>query len=62
MSEKFATNYLEMAGLKIYSTQDSKIQNAIENEMQKSKYILKSVKDPSATSQGAMVIIDHSNR
>ncbi len=51
-----------MAGLKIYSTQDSKIQNAIENEMQKSKYILKSVKDPSATSQGAMVIIDHSNR
>lgn len=59
ISESFATNYINMAGLKIYSTQDSKIQNEIEKEFSKSTYILKSQNDPSATSQAAMVIIDN---
>lgn len=59
ISESFATNYINMAGLKIYSTQDSKIQNEIEKEFSKSIYILKSQNDPSATSQAAMVIIDN---
>ena len=59
ISENFATNYIYMAGLKIYSTQDSKIQNEIEKEFSKSTYILKSSNDPKVTSQAAMVVIDH---
>lgn len=59
ISESFSTNYIEMAGLKIYSTQNTKIQNEIEKELSKSKYIIKSQKDPSSTSQAAMVVIDH---
>lgn len=59
ISTSFATNYLNMAGLKIYSTQDSSIQSKMENEFEKSKYILKSANDSSATSQSAMVIINH---
>lgn len=61
ISENFAENYLEMAGLKIHSTQDSKIQNAIEKEFSKSKYKLKSKNNSSIIAQGAMVIIDHEN-
>lgn len=60
ISKEFAENYINMAGLKIYSTQNSKIQNMIESEFKKEKYILKSKTDPSKTSQAAMVIIDHS--
>lgn len=60
ISKEFATNYLQMAGLKIYSTQNSKIQNILEKEFQKSKYIIKSSNNPDITSQAAMVIIDHS--
>ena len=59
ISETFATNYLEMAGLKIYSTVNSKIQAQMETEVQKGKYLLKSAKTPDKTSQAAMVIIDH---
>ena len=59
ISEDFAENYLEMASLKIYSTQNSDIQNTIEKEFSKSKYKLKSKNDSSVTAQGAMVIIDH---
>ena len=60
ISTKFATNYLNMAGLKIYSTQDSNIQDTMEKEFAKGKYILKSSNDSNTTSQAAMVIIDHS--
>ena len=58
ISETFATNYINMAGLNIYSTQDSKVQKEIETEFNKKKYILnsKKIKD---TSQSAMVIINH---
>ena len=47
-----------MAGLTITSTQDTKIQNQIETEMEKSKYVLQS-KTGGDPSQAAMVIIDH---
>lgn len=59
ISESFATNYIYMAGLKIYSTQDSRIQEEIEKEFSKPVYILKSQNDPKVTSQAAMVIIDN---
>ncbi len=58
ISEVFATNYINMAGLTIYSTQDSDIQNKAETEFEKSKYVIKS-KNGSNSSQAAMVIIDH---
>lgn len=61
ISSDFATNYINMAGLKIYSTQNSKIQNEIEKELSKKTYTLKSKTDNSVTAQAAMVIIDHSN-
>ena len=61
ISSKFATNYINMGGLKIYSTQDSSIQDTMEKEFAKGKYILKSSNDGSVTSQAAMVIIDHTS-
>ena len=57
ISNSFATNYIEMAGLKIYSTVDSKIQNEIENECEKSRYKISSNGE---TSQAAMVVIEPS--
>jgi len=60
ISTDFATNYINMAGLKIYSTQNSKIQDEIETELSKKKYLLKSKTDTAVTAQAAMVIIDHS--
>lgn len=59
ISETFATNYINMAGLTIYSTQDESIQKQMETESKKSKYILTS-DNGEETSQAAMVIIDHS--
>ena len=58
ISEIFATNYLYMAGLTIYSTQDSNIQDKTEKEFEKTKYSLQSKKD-GKMSQAAMAIIDH---
>lgn len=60
ISLEFASNYLQTAGLKIYSTQDSSIQKIMEDEFSKTKYIIKSKNDSSITSQAAMVIIDQS--
>lgn len=57
MSTKFATNYVYMSGLKIYSTEDKEIQQELEEEYNKSKYVLTS--NDGQTSQSAMVIIDH---
>lgn len=54
----FATNYLNMAGLTIYSTEDIQIQEKLEKEYSQSKYVLTS--DSGSTSQSAMVVIDHS--
>ena len=59
ISKDFATNYLNMAGLKIYSTQDTTIQNKIEKQFNNSRFILKSSNNSNETSQAAMVVIDH---
>ena len=59
ISESFAQNYLEMSGLKIFSTQDTLIQNTMEKEFSYKKYILNSSSNPDTTSQAAMIIIDH---
>lgn len=58
ISETFATNYINMAGLTIHSTQDSKIQKETETEFEKSKYKRDS-KNGGNSSQAAMTIIDH---
>lgn len=59
ISEKFATNYVYMSGATIYSTEDPNIQEKLENEYNKSQYILTS--SSGQKSQSAMVIMDHSN-
>ena len=61
IDEKFATNYLYMSGLTIYSTQDSDIQSKMEKEFEKKQYIISSKNSPGTTSQAAMIIIDHSS-
>ena len=48
-----------MANLTIYSNQDTEIQETMEAEFEKSKYILESENNEGSTSQAAMVIIDH---
>ena len=58
ISETFANNYMNMAGLTIYSNQDTSIQTKLENEFEKTKYSLAS-KNGNDSSQAAMVIIDH---
>ncbi len=58
ISKTFANNYINSAGLTIYSTQDSKVQKQTETEFEKSKYSLPS-KNGGDSSQAAMVIIDH---
>lgn len=60
ISETFATNYINMAGLIIYSNQNTDIQTKTEKEFEKNKYILAS-KNGGNNSQAAMVIIDHKN-
>ena len=61
ITEKFATNYLYMGGLTIYSTQDSNIQSKVETEFEKRQYIIPSDKIADTTSQAAMVVMDHSS-
>lgn len=58
ITKTFATNYVNMAGLTIYSTQNSSIQNQMEKEFEKTKYQLAS-KNGGDPSQSAMVIINH---
>ena len=58
ISSDFATNYIYMAGLKITSTQNNKIQNQIETEMEKKKYSIPS-QIGGDSSQAAMVVIDY---
>ncbi len=58
ISETFATNYINMAGLTISSTQNSEIQQKAGSEFEKKKYVLPS-KNSTNSSQAAMVIIDH---
>ena len=58
ISETFAQNYLYLAGLTIHSTQDSDMQEEVEEEFLKRQYRLKS-SDGESTAQAAMVIMDH---
>ena len=58
ISETFATNYINMAGLTIHSSQNSSIQEQTETEFEKSKYSRAS-KIGGNSSQAAMVIVDH---
>ncbi len=58
ITKTFATNYVNMAGLTVYSTQNTSIQNQMEKEFEKSKYQLAS-KNGGDSSQAAMVIIEH---
>jgi len=58
MSTTFATNYLYYAGLEVYSTQNTDIQEYIEDETERKKYLIES-KQNDSTLQGAMVVIDH---
>lgn len=58
ISKSFALNYMQLSGLKIYSSVDSSIQKELESECKKSKYILKSIQNPGDTSQAAMVVIE----
>ena len=58
ITKTFATNYVNMAGLTVYSTQKTSIQNQMEKEFEKTKYQLAS-KTGGDPSQAAMVIIDH---
>ena len=58
ISEDFATNYINMAGLTIHSTEDSKIQSEVEKECEKNKYVLKS-NTGGDNSQAAMVVMNH---
>lgn len=60
IDKKFAKNYVYMAGLKIYSTENVDIQNKLEEEYEKNKYVITSDSTGNKT-QSAMVIIDHTN-
>ena len=65
ISKNAAETYLYSSGLKIYSTQVSTVQTAMENEVKEKQYVLKSKKTKDANgnyvlAQGAMVVIEPS--
>lgn len=51
--------YLYSGGFKIYTTQKTNIQEAINEEAVKEKYLDKSRKNPDKTAQAGMVLLDH---
>jgi len=59
ISKNAAETYLYSSGLKIYSTQVTSIQNVMEEEVKKDKYVITS-KKTGATTQAAMVVIEPS--
>ena len=59
INKQFATNYVYMSGLTIYSTEKSDIQKILEEEYSKEEHILTS--ETGKKSQSAMVIINQSN-
>lgn len=65
ISAQLAENYVYSSGLTIYSTQDTNLQNLMQEEFKQGKYILKSRKNKNEdgtpkTTQAAMVVIDNS--
>ena len=61
IKKEFAENIINMGNLKIYSTELSDVQKAIETEFNKKQYLLKAENEKNDSSQAAMVIIDHAN-
>ena len=66
MDREYAKTYLYSSGFTIYTTEDTEIQERMEEEFEKNKYQVKSKKTKNedgkyVTSQAAMVIIDQSN-
>ena len=59
ISKEFAENILYLGNLSIYSTENSAIQSALENEFSKKKYILPATNENNKSSEAAMVIMDH---
>ena len=61
ISKSLATTYVYSSGLTIYSTQDSELQEKMNEVMvdDSGKYIKKSKQNEGATSQAAMVVIDN---
>jgi len=61
ISKELATSYIYGGGLTIYSTQDSKIQSVIDEEVKKDKYKLKSKKYENTYAEGAVVVMNQEN-
>ena len=70
MDREYAKTYLYSGGFKIYSTEVSSVQDALEDEYSKSKYQVKTnvekkvdgkTQKVKEAAQSAMVVIDHSN-
>lgn len=61
ISKECAENYLILGGLTIQSTQNSTIQKIVETEFEKNTYIKNSKNEENATSQAAMILLDHTN-
>lgn len=61
IKQEFAENIINMGNLKIYSTELSDVQKAIETEFKKKQYILPATNEKNESSQAAMVVIDHAN-
>ena len=59
LSYDAASLYLYSGGFTIYTTQNSQIQESIDEEALKSKYLDKSRKNPDKTAQAAMIFLDH---
>ena len=59
LTDKAAYLYLCSGGFTIYTTQDSQIQAAINEEALKEKYLDASKKNPGETAQAGMVLLDH---
>lgn len=58
-SEELAKTYVYGSGLTIYTTQVKNIQERMEEEFKRDKWMVSSRKDKDKKSQAAMVIIDH---
>ena len=59
LTREAAELYLYGGGFTIYTTQDSKIQETMNEEMQKAKYLKASKKEAGKTAQAGMVLLDH---
>ena len=59
LSIPLARSYVYSGGFTIYTTQNTAMQNMMEQEFKESKYIQPSWKRQGETSQSAMVVIDH---